>query len=60
VLEETVDNDRTDDQNRKREGHDDLARNRIEIREETEEICDQNEHEEREDEGEELHALRSC
>ncbi|QTK79455.1 hypothetical protein AT6N2_C1762 [Agrobacterium tumefaciens] len=57
VLVETVNDDRTDDEAGEREGNDDLAGDREEIREHAEQVCRQHEHEQRENEGEEHHAL---
>ena len=42
---------------REREGDDDVARDREEARDHAEQVRGQDEHEEREDEGEELHPL---
>lgn len=50
-----VDDDGTDDEARQCEGDDDLARDREEIREHPEKVSRQNEHEQREHEGEENH-----
>ena len=56
-FDEAVDDDRPDHEHREREGDDDVARDREESRDHAEQVCRQHEHEEREDEGEELHPL---
>ncbi len=58
MLVETVDNHSADDEQRQSKRHDDLAGDRIEIRKQADKVRNQNEHEQRENEWEELHALR--
>ena len=57
VLGDAVDHHRRNDEEREREGDDDMARHREPARNHAEQVEHEHEHEEREDEGEELHPL---
>ena len=59
VLDESVDDDRAYDENREREGDDDVARHREKARNHAEHVRCEYEHEEREDEGERTSSLRA-
>src|SRR6478735_6235652 len=59
MLDEAVNHDGADDQKGQREGDDDVARDREETRNHAEQVCGQHEHEEREHEREEFHAVRA-
>ncbi len=57
MLVETVNDHCTNNKQSKCKGYDDLACDRVEIREQTNEVCDKHKHEEREHKGEEFHTL---